>query len=138
MLFRSRCIASPSFLLANCGARAHSKYSKYTPLVVMTSHTKCTYRLYKVVFPGGLDDLDTPAASLPSSRSPTPSISPSTHSSISLKPSLFGRFLGSSSGSIPSSRTPSPSPLPDGLPEEAVISGTAFGKSLADPQGPPT
>ncbi|KAF9651455.1 hypothetical protein BDM02DRAFT_3110516 [Thelephora ganbajun] len=91
---------------------AHSKYSK----------------LYKVVFPSGLDGYDTPSASLPPSRAP--SIALSTHSSTSSRPSLFGRFLGHGSSLTVPSRTPSPSPHPDGPPEETIISGTAFGYGL--------
>jgi len=120
-------------LVTDRSARAHSKYSKYDPLVWYNStHTKSDHRLYKVVFPGGLDEYRTPSASLPPSRSSTPSIAPSTHSSTSSKPSLFGRFLGYGSSLTVPSRTPSPLPHPDGPPEEAVISGTAFGGFIGD------
>ena len=120
-------------LVTDRSTRAHSKYSKYEPLAWYNStHTKNDYRLYKVVFPGGLDDYDTPSVSLLPSRSSTPSIAPSTHSSISSKPGLFGRFLGYGSNLTVPSRTSSPSPHLDGLPEEAVISGTAFGGFIGD------
>ena len=77
------------------------------------------------MFPGGLDDYDTPSQSLPPSLSLTPSTTPST----STRPSLFSRFLGNGSSLTVSSRTPSPPPRPDGPPEEVVISGTAFGRA---------
>ncbi|KAF9792188.1 hypothetical protein BJ322DRAFT_19589 [Thelephora terrestris] len=92
---------------------------------INTAHSKYL-KLYKVVFPGGLDNYSTPSQSSPPSRSLTPTIIPSTSS----RPSLFSRFLGNGSNSNVPSRTPSPPPRPDGPPEETVISGTAFGYGL--------
>ncbi|PSR77603.1 hypothetical protein PHLCEN_2v7793 [Hermanssonia centrifuga] len=81
-------------------------------------------RLYKTVYPSGLDNYATPATSkLPS---PSPSIhseSSSTHVAKQPRPSFFGRFTGSN-------LTTQPNPVsstPDGPVEELIMSGTAFG-----------
>jgi hypothetical protein len=99
-------------------------------------HADCIHRLYKVVFPGGLDAYGTPSQSATPSRSSTPSIPSNTHSNPLSKPGLLGRFLGSSSSLSVPSRSSSPLPLPDGLPEETVVSGTAFGTLFLHKRGP--
>ncbi|KAF8489806.1 hypothetical protein F5888DRAFT_1929649 [Russula emetica] len=104
-------------------------------------------RLYKIVFPNGLDAYDTPTPSIPSSRqgsllsiaahqalsSPSPSTPASTVSSISSKSiGFFGR-LGLSRGATPSGASTPTSIVPsteNGPIEDLIISGTAFGHGL--------
>ncbi|KAG6911431.1 hypothetical protein DXG01_016528 [Tephrocybe rancida] len=111
---------------------AHSKFSK----------------LYKTVFPNGLDDYTTPSGTpAPSRKSSTPSLRSASSSSSTLastltvpapSKSLFARFT-SSTLSVPNTR-PQPTtngtaegegePLPDGPVEDLVVAGTAFGFGL--------
>ncbi|KAI0280499.1 hypothetical protein BGY98DRAFT_1106773 [Russula aff. rugulosa BPL654] len=111
---------------------AHSRYAK----------------LYKIVFPNGLDAYDTPTPSIPSSRqgsllsiaahqalsSPIPSTPASTASSISSKSIGFLGRLGLSRAATPSgASTPTSIASPtteDGPVEDLIISGTAFGHGL--------
>jgi hypothetical protein len=94
-------------------------------------------RLYKAVFPTGLDDYKTPTHTrAPSRKSSTPSVSSlSTTATTPVdtpppnKSSIFGRW-GSSSLTV--SKPPSPAesmdPAVDGPIEELIVSGTAFGQ----------
>ena len=95
------------------------------------------HRLYKTVFPTGLDDYTTPAHSPVPSRKPS---TPSLHSTSSgattptltappTKSSIFGRW-GASSLTV--SKPPSPAgsidPAVDGPIEDFIVAGTAFGE----------
>ncbi|KAG6815974.1 hypothetical protein H0H87_009701 [Tephrocybe sp. NHM501043] len=101
---------------------AHSKFSK----------------LYKTVFPNGLDAYTTPSATpAPSRKSSTPSLHSAASSTTNLptqpaSKSLFARFT-SSTLSIPSTlRTPEGNTEipPDGPVEDLIVAGTAFGFGL--------
>ncbi|GLB39315.1 putative protein of unknown function (DUF3808) [Lyophyllum shimeji] len=112
---------------------AHSKFSK----------------LYKTVFPHGLDAYDTPAGSrAPSRKSSSPSMhsAPSTPTTSNPAPSrsLFARLTGSASSSTATLSVPNLHTVtsangtagggdqlpPDGPVEELVVAGTAFGYGL--------
>ncbi|KAI0056452.1 hypothetical protein BV25DRAFT_1903221 [Artomyces pyxidatus] len=108
---------------------AHSRFSK----------------LYKTVFPQGLDAYATPATSHPPSRQPsllsvssgghTPSVTPSPTSASSKSSGFFGRWGGTLTVSRSVSGTTTPnsytSVVPDDGPiEDLIISGTAFGYGL--------
>lgn len=89
-------------------------------------------RLFKTVYPNGLDNYATPSASTPSSRPASiNSETSSTPSTQTAKPrsGFFSRF-GPSLTPAPS-RTPSAERVsqvtPDGPLEEIIMSGTAFG-----------
>ena len=83
------------------------------------------FRLYKTVYPNGLDNYATPSTS--KSPSPAPSIKSevSTASTTKAKPGFFSRFTGSTL-SVPATTTPVIT-TPDGPLEELIMSGTAFG-----------
>jgi hypothetical protein len=94
------------------------------------------FRLYKTVFPSGLDAYSTPApsrkpshASLASTASAQGSASgastPSRSGSSTPKSGLLSRFLGASN--VPVAAAPVGGP-PDGPIEELIVSGTAFGE----------
>ncbi|THH31109.1 hypothetical protein EUX98_g3069 [Antrodiella citrinella] len=89
-------------------------------------------RLYKVVYPNGLDDYATPSASTPSSRPASiASSAPSSASTTTAKPrsGFFSRF--GSSLTVPSSPVETVGKLiPDGPLEELIMSGTAFGYGM--------
>lgn len=97
-----------------------------------SGHSKFA-RLYKTVFPAGLDDYATPASSPGPSRKPsTPSLKSSAASidstattTASAKPSFFGRW--GSSSSVQKSVTVKE---PQGPVEELILSGAAFGYGL--------
>ncbi|KAG6897584.1 hypothetical protein C0993_007415 [Termitomyces sp. T159_Od127] len=106
---------------------AHSKYSK----------------LYKIVFPNGLDAYTTPSATpAPSRKSSTPSLHASisssvatvTTSSTTTTKSFFSRFTSSStsvSHQNVDGNFPDAEELPsDGPIEDLIVSGTAFGYGL--------
>lgn len=110
------------------------------------AHSRYT-KLYKIVFPNGLDAYDTPTPSIPSSRqgsllsiaahqalsSPSPSTPASTISSISSKSIGFLGRLGLSRAATPSGASTPTSiapPTEDGPIEDLIISGTAFGYGL--------
>ena len=90
-------------------------------------------RLYKTVFPGGVDHYATPATS--KAPSPSPSIHSETSSTHTAKArggggffSSVGRFGGSLLSAQPATVTnPVPS-VPEGPIEELIMSGTAFGQ----------
>ncbi|KAG6863107.1 hypothetical protein C0991_008147 [Blastosporella zonata] len=108
---------------------AHSKFSK----------------LYKTVFPNGLDAYTTPSGTpTPSRKSSTPSIYSAASSNAELattsapatpppSKSLFARFT-SSTLSVPSTRSTNGTAEgefpPDGPVEDLIIAGTAFGFGL--------
>lgn len=87
----------------------------------------CLGRLFKTVFPGGLDNYATPATS--KAASPSPSIhsdSSSTHTTTPKQRSgFFGRW-GASTLSAPAANPVTSTP--DGPIEELVMSGVAFGE----------
>ncbi|KAJ3526621.1 hypothetical protein NM688_g8239 [Phlebia brevispora] len=89
-----------------------------------SAHSKFT-RLYKTVYPGGIDNYATPATS--KAPSPSPSIksdSSSTHTAKQ-RSGFFSRFSSSSVTQVnPVTSTP------DGPVEELIMSGTAFGYGL--------
>ncbi|PIL24330.1 hypothetical protein GSI_14083 [Ganoderma sinense ZZ0214-1] len=93
-----------------------------------SAHSKYT-KLYKIVFPSGLDYYSTPAASIPSSRAA--SIRSGLDGTSAPKPTrsgFFSRFTGSTL-SVPS--TPQiPIGAADGSVDEFILSGTAFGYGL--------
>ncbi|CCL99980.1 uncharacterized protein FIBRA_02005 [Fibroporia radiculosa] len=117
---------------------AHSKYSK----------------LYKTVYPNGLDSLPTPASSTDPSRAPsvhsaassTLSVATTTQSSsssstptsiVSKRSGFFSRFsnstpssVSSSTLSLPTIETPSNFEVVEGSVDELILSGTAFGYGL--------
>ena len=126
---------------------AHTRYAKSVlGLTLLYQYlTLSPRRLYKIVFPNGLDQYDTPSASNASSRqgsllsvaahqalaspaTPTSTVSASSRSSTS----FFSR-LGLSRAATPSGATTPTSvmaPAEDGPIEEMIISGTAFGTRL--------
>lgn len=85
-------------------------------------------KIFKTVFPNGLDDYVTPSATPTISRKPS-SISMATPPVSSGKPGFFGKW-----GSLTptSSKPPSPSlsPQPEGPIDEFIVSGAAFGFGL--------
>ncbi|KAK0442051.1 outer membrane protein Iml2/Tetratricopeptide repeat protein 39 [Desarmillaria tabescens] len=87
-----------------------------------SAHSKFT-KLFKTVFPNGLDGYRTPAASPSVSRKPSnPSIrSVSTNAT---KTSFFSKWSGGSTLAVPQPI------IPEGPVEELIISGTAFGFGL--------
>ncbi|KAI5121532.1 hypothetical protein M0805_002592 [Coniferiporia weirii] len=101
------------------------------------AHSKFT-KLYKTVFPTGLDSYITPAASpLPSRNPSTPSLasaSSSKHSaetaSAASASSKGGSFFGRWAISAPASPQPKPVAQPEGPVEELIVSGAAFGFGL--------
>lgn len=107
------------------------------------AHTRYA-KLYKIVFPNGLDAYDTPSASNASSRqgsllsvaarqalsSPA---TPTSTVSASSKSSSFFSLLGLSRAATPSGATTPTSvfaPAEDGPIEDLIVSGTAFGHGL--------
>ncbi|KAI0034535.1 outer membrane protein Iml2/Tetratricopeptide repeat protein 39 [Vararia minispora EC-137] len=108
------------------------------------AHSKFT-KLYKLVFPIGLDTAPTPALSRRSSKTSISAASASTAASapaatvtvtaaaaalLSPPPRrLFGRW-GGGGASAPVSPAATPVPIDDGPIEELVVSGTAFGYGL--------
>ncbi|KAH8106957.1 outer membrane protein Iml2/Tetratricopeptide repeat protein 39 [Cristinia sonorae] len=99
-----------------------------------SAHSKFT-KLYKTVYPNGLDNYATPSSSTPSSRpasihSQIPSTNPTT--TVQAKPKssgLFSRF--GSSLSVPSPPVESAGKVaPDGPLEELIMSGAAFGYGM--------
>ncbi len=128
---------------------AHSRYAKSVFFFKMSRFPiiKPPFcRLYKIVFPNGLDAYDTPTPSIPSSRqgsllsiaahqalsSPSPSTPASTISSISSRSIGFLGRLGLSRAATPSGASTPTSiapPTEDGPIEDLIISGTAFGLS---------
>lgn len=124
---------------------AHSRFNKYVfPFSVLpsTSQRFLTphlpyHRLYKIVFPGGVDNYATPATS--KAPSPSPSIRSDTSSTHTTKPtpsrggSGFFGSIGRLGGSFlsPGGASPTANPVastPDGPVEELIMSGTAFGE----------
>ncbi|KAI9445960.1 hypothetical protein H4582DRAFT_2116603 [Lactarius indigo] len=104
---------------------AHSRYAK----------------LYKIVFPNGIDAYDTPSASNASSRQGSllsvaaqqVLSSPATPVSASSRSSGFFSRLGLSRGATPSGATTPTSiavPAEDGPIEDLIVSGTAFGHGI--------
>ncbi|KAM5532321.1 Outer membrane protein Iml2/Tetratricopeptide repeat protein 39 [Ganoderma adspersum] len=97
-----------------------------------SAHSKYT-KLYKTVFPSGLDYYSTPAASMPSSRATSirSGVDGTSTTSSAPKPTksgFFSRFTGSTL-SVPS--TPQiPIGAADGSVDEFILSGTAFGYGL--------
>lgn len=116
--------------LTSYATSAHSKFTK-------SVHPSCppdylsyigvTFRLYKTVFPHGLDGYKTPAASPAVSRkSSNPSLkSVSTTGTATPTKSFFGRWAGSALTAPPPQ--PVVSVLPDGPVEDMIVAGTAFG-----------
>lgn len=105
-----------------------------------------SYRLYKIVFPNGLDAYDTPTASNASSRQGSlvniaaqqvlysPLTPMSAVSAISSRSMGFFSRLGLSRSATPSgASTPMSisSPAEDGPLEDLIVSGTAFGTFLS-------
>ncbi|SJL17453.1 related to Mitochondrial outer membrane protein IML2 [Armillaria ostoyae] len=96
---------------------------KTKPLIPrFSAHSKFT-KLFKTVFPNGLDGYRTPAASPSVSRRPSnPSIrSVSTNAT---KTSFFSKWSGGSTLAVPQPI------IPEGPVDELIISGTAFGFGL--------
>ncbi|KAF9269546.1 hypothetical protein L218DRAFT_953162 [Marasmius fiardii PR-910] len=108
------------------------------------AHSKFT-KLYKTVFPTGLDDYSTPATTPGPSRKPSQpnlrevtsalkpkaSMSSLTPTPVKKGPGFFGRFTASGS-STPITPTFTEGTLlpPDGPIEDLIICGTAFGYGL--------
>ncbi|KII88264.1 hypothetical protein PLICRDRAFT_175873 [Plicaturopsis crispa FD-325 SS-3] len=93
-----------------------------------SAHSKFT-KLYKTVYPNGLDNLKTPAASAAPSRAPSVhsvATSSSTSTATTNKSGFFGRWGG---GSLTASNAPVVY-MADGPVEELIESGTAFGFGL--------
>ena len=91
-------------------------------------------RLYKTVFPNGIDHYATPVTSRASSLSPPPSIqysdSSSTHTAKMREGGGFFTSVSRLGGSFLNSQhavNPVPS-VPKGPIEELIMSGTAFGQ----------
>ena len=99
-----------------------------TPLI---SHN---VRLYKAVFPNGIDHYATPVTSRASSVPPSPSIqysdSSSTHTAKMRESGGFFTSVSRLGGSfLNSQRAVNPVPsVPEGPIEELIVSGTAFGQ----------
>ena len=138
---------------------SHSSYQLLTRALTLSAHTPVTQsaysilrycislrislcRLYKIVFPNGLDAYDTPSASNPSSRQgsllsvaahqvlASPTTPTSTTSASSRSSGGFFSRLGLSRAATPSGATTPTSivvPAEDGPIEHLVVSGTAFG-----------
>ncbi|KAK7693929.1 hypothetical protein QCA50_003503 [Cerrena zonata] len=90
------------------------------------AHSKYT-RLYKTVYPNGLDNYATPSTS----KSPSPA--PSIRSEVSTAPTkarsgFFSRFTGSTL-SVPATNTVAVT-TPEGPLEELIMSGAAFGYGM--------
>ncbi|KZT19316.1 hypothetical protein NEOLEDRAFT_1142229 [Neolentinus lepideus HHB14362 ss-1] len=100
-----------------------------------SAHSKFA-KMYKAVFPSGLDDYETPASSPGPSRKPsTPSIrslAASVNSTATAtppaRPSFFGRWGSSNSSSSVLKVTTVQQP--EGPVEELILSGAAFGFGL--------
>lgn len=93
----------------------------------------CSHRLFKTVFPSGVDDYATPATS--QATSPAPSIRSETSSTNTAKQQArsgygllgsIGRFGGSLLSAQPVANPVAS--LPEGPIEELIMSGTAFGE----------
>ncbi|KAL0581646.1 Mitochondrial outer membrane protein iml2 [Marasmius crinis-equi] len=112
-----------------------------------SAHSKFT-KLYKTVFPSGLEGYSTPAASPGPSRVPSqadlhqavsaikPSLKPKTSTtSLTLPPtpkkatSFFGRWTSSGTSTPNTLAVPTELP-PDGPIEDLIVCGTAFGYGL--------
>ncbi|TCD67048.1 hypothetical protein EIP91_000610 [Steccherinum ochraceum] len=98
-----------------------------------TAHSKFT-KLFKTVYPNGLDNYATPSTSAPSSRpasiNSSTSSTPSSASNQTTKAKgFFSRFGSSLTVSSPSSETTG-NLTPDGPLEELIMSGTAFGYGM--------
>lgn len=108
----ARIQSSPSKSIASCA-----------PYGINSIH-RVHCRLYKTVYPSGLDNYATPAAS--KAPSPSPSIRSDTSSTHTAKQrsGFFSRF-----SAAPISRHANPvSSTPEGPIEELIMSGTAFGE----------
>ncbi|KAI0748463.1 outer membrane protein Iml2/Tetratricopeptide repeat protein 39 [Daedaleopsis nitida] len=98
-----------------------------------SAHSKYT-KLYKTVYPNGLDDYATPAASAPGSSaasirsvgSATNSVTPAAPKST--RSGFFSRFTGSTL-TVPTVPT-TPIVAAEGSLDELILSGTAFGYGL--------
>lgn len=86
-----------------------------------------TFRLYKTVFPSGLDSYATPATS--KFPSPSPSIRSETSSTNTATSKQRSGFFGRWGASGLSAQAPANPVIgsPDGPVEELIMSGTAFG-----------
>ncbi|KAJ8473696.1 hypothetical protein ONZ45_g16204 [Pleurotus djamor] len=104
----------------------HHDSESYMGYLQCLAHGKFT-KLYKTVFPNGLDDYSTPSATPAISRNASnPNLS-----TINRGSSFFGRWTrpGGSTLSVPSGHA-IPNLGPSGPVEEMIISGTAFGYGL--------
>lgn len=112
---------------------AHTKYTKSVSFACLRTCTDNIRRLFKIVFPTGLDQYRTPSTSRAPSRAPSinsmQSAASNTDTASVKSTSFFGRWTGGSSLNVPSP-TPSPSPADDGPVEDLIISGTAFGTAF--------
>lgn len=138
-----------------------AEYRTFQVLQVRTTsfpnraHADISFRLYKTVYPNGLDAYPTPATSASGSRAPSmrsdassmlsvatttavPASMPATPTSITPKRSgFFSRFTASASASPAVSRSSSlnvsetsfssQTPVVEGSVDELILSGTAFG-----------
>lgn len=87
-------------------------------------------RLYKTVFPRGLDDYATPATSKVSSPSPSILSASSSNNTAKAPRGLFGSISRFGGSLLTAEPVPNPVPTtPDGPIEELIMSGTAFGQS---------
>ncbi|TFK46699.1 hypothetical protein OE88DRAFT_1714935 [Heliocybe sulcata] len=109
----------------------HVLSESYMGYLQCLAHSKFT-KLYKSVFPAGIDDYATPASTPGPSRKPsTPSLRSVNSTATATAParsSFFGRW-GSSSPS-PSSPKVATFKEPEGPVEEMILSGAAFGYGL--------
>ncbi|RDB22979.1 Mitochondrial outer membrane protein IML2 [Hypsizygus marmoreus] len=108
-----------------------------------SAHSKFT-KLYKTVFPNGLDSYKTPAATPAPSRKPsvpslrsvstatTTTYTEVTETAVYTTPtkSFFARWTSSAATSTVSFQNPDEPMPPDGPVEEFIIAGTAFGFGL--------
>jgi hypothetical protein len=113
---------------------AHSKFTKYANV----SHYKSIYssyaRLYKTVFPDGLQAYRTPSATpVPSRKSSMASLHSSTLDIEKKAPppsSFFGRWTGSSTLLVPKSPSVHQNGVvTEGPIDELIVAGTGFGVS---------
>ncbi|KAJ7594210.1 outer membrane protein Iml2/Tetratricopeptide repeat protein 39 [Mycena floridula] len=93
-----------------------------------SAHSKFT-KLYKTVFPNGLEGYSTPSASPSVSRK---SSNPSLKSTTALVPKsgFFSRWTSSASSSTLNVPDFTPDNIVEGSIEETIVSGTAFGYGL--------
>ncbi|EGN95882.1 hypothetical protein SERLA73DRAFT_113602 [Serpula lacrymans var. lacrymans S7.3] len=98
-----------------------------------SAHSKFT-KLYKTVYPAGLDAYSTPATTPAPSPKPSTlslnSLTPSVTTQASTKSGFFGRWTGSNTLSVPTAAPGTVGNAANGTIEELILGGTAFGFGL--------